>query len=56
MASSEKIEDDNYINFDIKKMKKISTIKTDIINIYKLFVLKDGKILISGKINIMCLI
>ena len=51
MANSEKIEDDNYINFNIKKIKFISAIKTEIININKLFVLKDGKILISGKIN-----
>ena len=48
MIESEKKEDNNFIDFDITKMKELVDIKTKFKYIYNLFVLKDGKILVSG--------
>ena len=48
LIESEKKEDNNFMDFDITKMKELVDIKTKFKDIYNLFVLKDGKILVSG--------
>ena len=46
---SEKNENNDYKDFDVSKMKKILTFKTEIHNIHKIFVLKDGRVFICGQ-------
>ena len=49
MANSEKNIDNNYKDFDISKMKKICTFKTEIYFILDILVLKDERLFISGR-------
>ena len=46
--ASESKQDNNYQDLDISKMKKILTLKTKIEFISKIFVMNDGRFLISG--------
>jgi len=49
MNKSENKEDNNYKDFNVSKIKKILTLKTEIYNIDQIFALKDGRILLSGE-------
>ena len=48
MVTSEQNEDNNYKDFEVTKIKKILTLKTEIYFIDMIFVLKDGRIFVSG--------
>ena len=49
MNASEKNKDNDYKDFNLGKIKKILTLKTEFIIIIKKFVLKDGRVIVSGK-------
>ena len=49
MFISKNIQDNNYNNFDIKKIHKLLTIKNDKLIFDKIYVLKDGRIIAHNK-------
>ena len=49
LINSEKNENIDFKDFDVSKMEKILTFKTEIYSVFKIFVLKDGRILLSGQ-------
>ena len=46
--NSEKNENNDYKDFDVSKIKKILTFKTEFYDVRKIFVLKDGRIFVNG--------
>ena len=51
MFISEKNEDNNYTDFDIKKMQKLLTMKNEKLIFSKIYILKDGRIIIHNEVN-----